>query len=269
MSENIENKEVKENKKSIKDALAEKGMTVISNEKLKQKETALSLETKALNPVMWAQFREMADTMIMSGALPKESNAEQLMVKMQAGVEMGMKPFEAIRSLYLVNGMIAIGGRDLIKQLRKHGWSLRYFDETSLSVSLEAIKGDEKYTETFTYDEAVKSGWTKTYNGGFKPAWIEGANRNLKMRYAVVSKLVKSYIPEVMGSATDVMEIIEDTQSIFSSTQEEFLEQADYEKIMNTKSFGELTAVSSELKKKYHINAFKDAYENKKKELTQ
>jgi len=266
MSENIENVE---KKKSVKEALEEKGYDIVPKDYLKKKDLAMSIDTTALSPVMWAQFREMADTFIASGALPEKSNAEQLMVKMQAGVEMGMKPFEAMRSLYLVNGMIAIGGRDLIKQLRKHGWSVRYFNESDLSISCEVKKGDEVYTDTFTFNEAEKSGWVKTYNGSMKPAWIEGANRNLKMRYAVISKIVKSYIPEVMGTATDVMEVIEDTKEIYTQSEEQYLEEVDYEKIANAKTFKELTEVAKELRTKYPLKAFNEAYEARKKELTQ
>lgn len=174
-------------------------------------------KTDIFNPVAWEQFKGMAQYFIRSGALPESANAEQLVVKMQAGYEMGMKPFEAIRALYIVKGVISIGGRDLILQLRKHGWSVSYDKESLTEITATIFKGEEKYTDTFKFSEAESSGWTKDFKGNMKPAWMPGANRNLKMRYAIVSKIVKSYIPEVMGSATDVFEVAEDTQPLYDT----------------------------------------------------
>ncbi len=256
------------NKKNIKEVLAENDLSIVKTEDIKRQALSKSVATEVFNPVTWAQFKEMADTFIKSGALPSGTNAEQLIVKMQAGFEMGMKPFEAIRSLYIVNGMIAIGGRDCIRLLRNHGWHVEYSEESDAGIMAKVSKGDESYTDTFTFDEAVKSGWTKKSGGGLKPGWIEGANRNLKMRYAVISKIVKSYLPEVMGTAVDIMEVAEDTIPIISGEAiEQEISDEDRAKIQNTKSFKELTEMFRLLKGEYKVRVLKAAWDARKKEL--
>lgn len=217
-------------------------------------------KTDIFNPVAWEQFKGMAATFVKSGALPKDTNAEQLVVKMQAGYEMGMKPFEAIRALYIVNGMISIGGRDLILQLRRHGWSVKYEKESDQSVTATVKRGDEEYTDTFTYKEAQASGWTTTYNKP-KPAWLPGANRNLKMRYAVISKIVKSYIPEVIGSVVDVYEIAQDTVPLYQDHQVQVVEDANdpatTTQIETLKNLG--VAVPDEITKSQAVSLIQEA----------
>lgn len=253
-------------KKNIRQVLDENGLVVVKRDEIENQALSKSVATEVFNPVTWAQFREMATTFIKSGALPKDTNAEQLIVKMQSGFEMGMKPFEAIRSLYIVNGMIAIGGRDLIHQLRKHGWAIEYFDESDDSVSMRVTKDGVSYEETFTFEEADKSGWTKAY-GKLKPGWLEGANRNLKLRYGVASKLVKSYLPEVMGSAVDVKEIAEDTIPVINGQETQEISPEDWDRINSAESFEELTEVTRSLQGKYKVRVLKQAYDARKEEL--
>ncbi len=254
-------------KKNIKEVLADNDLSIVKTEDLKRQALSTSKATEVFDPVNWAQFKEMAKTFIDSGALPEGTNAEKLIIKMQAGFEMGMKPFEAIKGLYIVNGMIAIGGRDLIKQLRKHGWVVSYTDESNESVTATVSKGDENYTDTFTFEQAKKSGWT-TAKGSLKPGWKEGANRDLKMRYAVVSKIVKSYLPEVMGTAVDIMEVAEDTIPVISGEAiEQEISDEDLKKIQDAKTFTELTKVTQTLKKKYKVKQLKYAYDAKREEL--
>lgn len=252
--------------KGIQQKLDDLGLKVVKRSDMESQVLAESVATDVFNPVTWAQFKEMAGTFIASGALPKETNAAQLMVKMQCGFEMGMKPFEAIKGLYIVNGVIAIGGRDLIKQLRKHGWAVEYFDESDEGVSMRVTKGDQEYTDTFTFDMAVKSGWTSS-SSGLKFGWKEGANRKLKLRYAVASQLVKSYLPEVMGSAVDVAEVAEDTAPLLMENGDSPISDEDWQKINNAQTFDELTEVTRALQGKYKVRVLKKAYDTRKEEL--
>jgi len=254
-------------KKSIKEVLKENDIQLVKTKDLEQQIRANSEVTDVFNPTVWDQFRGMAKTLMESGALPQGSNAAQVMVKMQAGYEMGMKPFEAIRSLYIVNGMIAIGGRDLIKQLRKHGWKIQYIDESDDAITGVVTKNGEEYTDIFTFEEAQKSGWTKGKHG-LKPGWMEGANRNLKMRYAVISKIVKSYLPEVMGTATDVAEVMVDTVPIYENGEVEIpVSNEDMGKINSAETFQELTKVTRELKGKYKLSQLEPLYRKRREEL--
>lgn len=178
---------------------------------------ARTTPTDIFNPVAWQQMKGMATAFAASGALPRDMNANKLVLLIQAGYEMGMKPVEAIKSFYFVNGILTIFGAATIRRLREHGWRIKYVESdadggscTATVTKRHSADDIEEYTDTFTYKDAEASGWTK----GSKPGWLLGANRKNKLRYGVISKIIKTYIPEVLGSAVDISEIAEDASVV-------------------------------------------------------
>src|SRR5919199_247680 len=143
------------------------------------------IRTQFFDPVVWEQMKGMAQTFAASGALSRDDNAAKLVMKIQAGYEMGMKPIEAIKSFYFVNGVLNIFGAAVVRRLREHGWTIQYTDEPN-KCTATIRKGAEEYTDTLTFEEAKQSGWTDAY-GKLKAGWFEGANRKLKLRYGVTS----------------------------------------------------------------------------------
>ena len=181
---------------------------VAKNADLKQ-DLALNGQDENFNLGRWETMMKMSTEMVKSGAFPESDNMYTIAVKMQAGYEMGMKPMEAIKSFYVVKGVLSIFGSAVQRRLREHGWIIQYTDEPNKCTAIIS-KGNESYTDTLTFDDAEKSKWTTTFNGSLKPGWYEGANRKLKLRYGVASLLIKTYVPEVLGSAVDIKEIAED-----------------------------------------------------------
>lgn len=168
--------------------------------------------TAYLNPEIWGQMEKVANALVQSKSFPKNiQNGPQAMVVMQAGIEMGMKPLEAIQSLTIINGAINTWGKATTKRLRDHGWRIKYVDKTEEGGSCTATvtKGEETYTDTVTFKKAQLSKWTHA-NGVLKAGWYEGENREMKLRYNALSKIIKTYIPEVLGSAQDIAEVAED-----------------------------------------------------------
>lgn len=162
----------------------------------------------------WEIMRKMADDMVKSGALPQSDNVHTIMIKMQAGREMGLKPIESIKAFYIVKGVLNIFGDAVIRRLREHGWTIKPYIEEPNSCTATITKGEETFSETFTFAEAEKSGWTKS-SAGLKPGWVEGINRRRKLRYGAMSTLIKTYVPEVLGGAADIAEIAEDTVPMY------------------------------------------------------
>jgi hypothetical protein len=165
-----------------------------------------------LDPTRWNQMKALAESLVQSKAFPKAiQNASQALVVMQAGIEMGMKPIEAINSLSIINGVIGTWGKATTNRLREHGWRISYkmLNERGGGCEATVTKGDESYTDSLYFESAEKSGWTK-YNGNLKASWAPGANREMKLRYGVLSKIIKTYIPEVLGNAVDIIEVAED-----------------------------------------------------------
>lgn len=172
---------------------------------------AMQVQTTFMNPQVWTQIRAMGKVFYESKALPVNiKNEPQLIMVLQAGFEMGMTPVESLHSLYIVNGSINVYGKAVTRRLREHGWRVRYTDENDDSCTATVTRGREEYTETYAYQMAEKSGYTKSNSGDYKVGWLPGINRKLKLRYGALSVIIKSYIPDVLGAANDIKEVIED-----------------------------------------------------------
>lgn len=188
--------------------------------KIEQIKLARSEETAFMNPTIWKQMEVMSRTFAESRALPAHwDNPAKIMVGLQVGKEMGMQPMESLNSLYVVNGSVNIWGKATVRRLREHGYVIKY-DETadSCTATVKKLNGlgmvIEEYKETMTFKDAELSGYTKDNYGKVKVGWREGQNRKLKLRYGALSALIKSYIPEVMGSAGDIQEVAQDFENV-------------------------------------------------------
>jgi len=187
-----------------------------------RKQTELKSELMQLgsdeyyNPAKWEVMKKMAEDMVRSGALPKTDNAYTVLMKLQAGREMGLKPIEAVKSFYIVNGILNIYGSAVTRRLREHGWRIK-FDDKFNACTATVSKEDESYTDTLTFEEAKKSGWTESF-GKLKPGWVDGINRKTKLRYGVLSLIIKTCLSEVLGSAVDIVEVAEDTTPVINGT---------------------------------------------------
>ena len=167
--------------------------------------------TSFLDPNLYTQLKGLANDFIKSKAIPSVwTSPQQVLVGLQTGVEMGMKPMEAMNSLYPVNGAINVWGKATIRRLTEHGYTIQYTDESQEACTAVITKGDETYTETFKFQDAVDSGYTADKNGKLKIGWKSGMNRRKKLRYGVISLIISTYIPHVLGSAMGIVEVSED-----------------------------------------------------------
>ncbi len=167
--------------------------------------------TNFLDPNIYTQLKALSNDFIKSKAIPSVwESPEQVLVGLQTGVEMGMKPMEAMNSLYPVNGAINVWGKATTRRLKEHGWNISYSKESQDSCTATVKRGNEKYTETFNFAEAVASGYTTDKYGKLKIGWREGMNRRKKLRYGVLSLIISTYIPEVLGSAVGIVEVSDD-----------------------------------------------------------
>lgn len=181
--------------------------------------------TSFMDPNRYIQMKAMANDFIRSGAIPEcWQSAEAVLVGFQTGMEMGMSPMESMNSLYFVKGAINVWGKATTKRLKVHGWRIKYTDENQETCTSTVWRGknpvkpaatDEQYTETFTFQEAVDSGYTTQYNKlkrvtELKVGWRPGMNRRKKLRYGVLALIINTHIPEVLGSAMGIVEVSDD-----------------------------------------------------------
>lgn len=193
---------------------ATKNQSVLTDEDKRQLTMAVKqTATSVMDPIEYQQTRILAKDLIESGALPKTvRNQEQAIVMITAGREMGMAPFEAIHDLYFVEGQLNIYGKATPTALRRAGWRIEKYEETEDSCTATVFnpKTSERITDTYTFEDAELSGFTKDRNGFLKFGWKKGANRKRKLRYGALSQIIHTYIPEVLGSCAGVGDYTED-----------------------------------------------------------
>ncbi len=169
--------------------------------------------TSVMNPIEYAQMKKIAKDMIESKSLPQSfTNTAQVQMALMAGHEMGMTTMESLNDLYFVGGKLQIYGKATPAALRRAGWRIKKFEETadSCTATVYNPKTDEEITDTFTFADAEQSGFVKDSRGQIKIGWKPGANRKRKLRYAVLSQIIHTYLPEVLGSVAGIGEYSDD-----------------------------------------------------------
>lgn len=169
-------------------------------------------ETSVMNPVEYEQMRIIANDMYAAGALPESyENAQQVLMAIQLGKQMGFNAVESVQKGYYVNGRYQVWGSAMPLALRRHGWRFQFTDESNASVTVKLVHASgEEITDTYTFKDAVDSGFTIDRNGRLKFGWKEGANRKRKLRYGALSQVINTYLPEVLGGVADIAEYSEE-----------------------------------------------------------
>lgn len=128
-----------------------------------------------------------------SGMFPDVKSQAQAVVKILAGKELGLSPFEAMGSIYVVNGRLALASKamaGLIQRSKKYGYIIKKLDDTECTIDITNSDGVVG-TTTFTIKDAAKAGLVNKDNWKSYP-------RN--MLYArALSNACRFYCPEVIS----------------------------------------------------------------------
>lgn len=132
-----------------------------------------------------------------SGMFPDVKSQAQAVVKILAGKELGLSPFESMGSIYVVNGRLSLTAKaksGLIKKSKKYDYVIKKLDEQECSISF--MKDDAEIgVSTFTIKDAAKAGLVNKDNWKNYP-------RNMLFARAL-SNGATFYCPEVIsGYAT-------------------------------------------------------------------
>jgi hypothetical protein len=148
-------------------------------------------ELKSIHAPQYAEMKlqlEMAKQLIASKAFPNVT-PEQAFVILQAGKEMGLKPMQSIKSLYIVKGAISFFGSGLVARITDKGYKVQYTEETDKGVTVIISKDNENYTEVVKDTDQILQ----------KSEAIKFAKKN-KMRYHGVKMIASFYLPHIVGS---------------------------------------------------------------------
>lgn len=159
----------------------------MSNEIMKQQSLPSSL-TEAI---------QMGKVFFDSGLFSDLKSAQQIVVKIQAGAELGIPPFQAVSGVHIIQGKPSIGAGLMAAKVKGSGkYNYKVVQQDEKACVLDFYEGKEKIgTSTFTLDDAKKAG-TKN---------VDKFPRNMLFARAI-SNGVKWFCPDVFAGPVYVPE---------------------------------------------------------------
>lgn len=135
-----------------------------------------------------------------SGMFPDIKSAAQAVVKMQAGQEFGIPPFQSMNGIHIIQGKATVGSGLMAARVKASGkYDYKVVQQDDKICSIDFYQGKEKIgNSTFTIDDAKKAG-TKN---------IDKFPRNMLFARAI-SNGVKWYTPDVFTGPVYVPEEME------------------------------------------------------------
>ena len=167
--------------------------------------------TKFYDANMWNTLTVMAKAFHQSGALPKElDNPAKVLMVLQAGREIGLKPIEALNSFYFVNGKLTLYGQRQIAQIIRAGYAIEWGECNDTTATVTITRNDRgKHTVTFTMEQAKKSGLTSS-KYGIKEVWQKHP-KNMLM-YKAFGECARFFCPEALDGYYSTEEMTAETE---------------------------------------------------------
>ena len=135
-----------------------------------------------------------------SGMFPDIKSAAQAIVKIQAGAEIGIKPFQSMAGIHIISGKPTIGAGLMAAMVKSSGkYDYKVIEQTDKICVIQFFEGPVTIgTSTFSIDDAKKA---QTKN-------IDKFPRNMLFARAM-SNGVKWYTPDVFAGPVYVPEEME------------------------------------------------------------
>lgn len=123
-------------------------------------------------------INSLAETFLLSGALPVKMNKAQISVSLLAGYEVGLKPVQSVNSFYFVNGKVAIYGNIVIAMVMAAGHDVEWAencDENYAEVKITRGDNGRSMRAKLTMEQAKARGY-------YKNLWVTYPEKMLKYR---------------------------------------------------------------------------------------
>lgn len=157
----------------------------------------------------------IGDVFAKSGMFPDVKSQSQAVVKILAGKELGLSPFESMASIYIVNGKLALTSKaisGLVKRSKSYDFIVKKLDDTECTVAI--VKNEAEIgTSTFTIKDAAKAGLVN------KEVWKSYPKNMLFAR--AITNACRFYCPEVISGyyATEELEDMGETVGVPAKTE--------------------------------------------------
>lgn len=149
----------------------------------------------------------IGETFYKSGMFADIKSAQQAVVKIMAGQEMGIPPFAAMSGIHIIAGKPTIGAGLMAARVKGSGkYDYEVTEHTEKICSIEFYQGKKKIgTSTFTIEDAKKAG-TKNIDKFPKNMLFARAMSNGVKFYTPDIYDAPVYVPEEMETVTEEAE---------------------------------------------------------------
>ncbi|MCP3940259.1 MAG: hypothetical protein GY710_02085 [Desulfobacteraceae bacterium] len=127
--------------------------------------TVQNQSSNSLSPQNFGELQQFAQIVSNSSFIPKDfrGRLEDVMIAVQMGAEVGLKPIQALHSIAVINGRPSIWGDAMIALVRSSGLceyiQERYDEETQTAVCTGKRRGEPKeQSQSFSMEDARKAG---------------------------------------------------------------------------------------------------------------
>lgn len=127
----------------------------------KKESKELSKELQAVDVLK--EPMQIGEIFAKSGMFPDVKTQAEAVVKILAGKEMGLSPFESMNNLYIVNGKLSLMSNSMasiVKKSNKYDYTVKVLDDKECTIEFFSKNGDKELmgTSTFTFQDAAKAG---------------------------------------------------------------------------------------------------------------
>lgn len=129
-----------------------------------EKKTNITIGSSGIQLTNLAEAYRFAEAVVASNLAPKGDTAASVLIKLQAGMELGFQPMQALKVLCVVNGKLSMEGKGMLALIRNRRVArVMVFnegtgDQRAGVFEFERFDTGEKGRVTFTWAEAVKAG---------------------------------------------------------------------------------------------------------------
>jgi hypothetical protein len=172
----------------------------------------------------------IGETFFKSGMFSDIKSAQQAVVKIMAGAEMGISPFAAMSGIHIIQGKPTIGAGLMAARVKGFGkYDYRVLEHTDKVCSIEYFQGSNSLgISTFTIDDAKKAG-TKN---------LDKFPKNMLFARAM-SNGVKWYTPDIYENPVYVPEEME---QVTEDTTAHVVETPSVKRVLTAEQFEKLCA---------------------------
>jgi hypothetical protein len=172
----------------------------------------------------------IGETFFKSGMFSDIKSAQQAVVKIMAGAEMGISPFAAMSGIHIIQGKPTIGAGLMAARVKGFGkYDYKVLEHSDKICSIEYFQGANSLgVSTFTIDDAKKAG-TKN---------IDRFPKNMLFARAM-SNGVKWYTPDIYENPVYVPEEME---QVTEDTTAHVVETPSTKRVLTAEQFEKLCA---------------------------